>query len=502
MQNYQDFPVDLSNCDKEPIHLIGRIQPHGFLIVINPSSLVIEQVSENISQYLNLDPAHLLNTSFTNLFGKEEYAALEKSFLTQDKPRLLLLSLKELPFFAFIHQGEGKIILECEPYNKMTDSAILQSNVLLAELQVKLNGQHTLAAISALITDFVQSFLDYDRVLILQFDQDWNGEVMAETVKPGIHSFQGHHFPASDIPAQARTLLEKKHFRHIPDVEASSVAIIPYKNPTTGTPANLLESELRNPSEIHLEYLRNMPVKASLSFSVLVKGKLWGLISCNNERAKFINVWTRQLCDIVAKTYANVILASEQKSDFQRFEHDKQLEKSLLEEISKSSSIKQGLFNPDSPLLELTQSSGAALFLDKQLLSIGDTPKESEILAIIDWVSETNTNLPFCTQELSKHLPEAIHYRDKASGLLALEISRYAKEYLLLFKPQIKATKTWAGNPQKPLPGEDFILHPRKSFAKWEEQVKGRSLPWTINVQEISHILVKDIISSDYWTLD
>ncbi len=145
--------------------------------------------------------------------------------------------------------------------------------------------------------------------------------------------------------------------------------------------------------------------------------------------------------------------------------------------------------------MALTDGTGATLALENQLTSFGQVPAENQVRKIIDWLAENNNQQLFYTRELAKLIPAAAAYREVASGLLALEISRYNKEYLLFFKPEIKETRVWAGNPEKPKRGGDQQLHPRKSFEKWEEVIKGRSEGWTLNEQEITQIFVKDIIA-------
>ncbi|WP_460879258.1 ATP-binding protein [Pontibacter rugosus] len=308
-----------------------------------------------------------------------------------------------------------------------------------------------------------------------------------------MHSYLHHHFPATDIPAPARDLLQKKHVRQIPDVEAEAVDIVPYINATTAAPTNIILSELRNPSEIHLEYLKNMGVSATLSFSIMVRGKLWGLITCHNLSPVFIDYWKRQLCYLIAKAFSNAVMAGHEKRDIGTLEHYKQIEEQLIQQMSSSDEVVQGLFYGKHTLLDITEGAAAAVFIHNKLTRSEFAPEECQVMEIIDWLVANSNNRVFSTRQLSKVMPGAVAFQDKASGLLALEISRYNKEYILYFKPEIRETRIWAGNPEKPERGADKILHPRKSFQNWEEVIKGKSLPWTMNELEITEILLKDI---------
>ncbi|WP_026464159.1 ATP-binding protein [Adhaeribacter aquaticus] len=495
MQNYQNLQVDLSNCDKEPIHIIGRIQPHGFLLIIDKATTLLEQVSQNTYTFLDLTPEQLLNQPVTQLFSSDEAAFITELLWQEEPGNPHLISLNNRRFFCFIHASEEKLILEGEPFITLSDNDKLEDNNLLSQLKLELNKLSRLDEVANLVAQTILQILNYDRVEIIQFDPEWNSEVIAEALTEKQTSYFGHHFPASDIPVQARAILETKHIRQIPDVDAAAVNLIPYFNPSTGNPINIHESELRNPSEIHLEYLKNMGVGASISFSIMVKGILWGIITCHNAKPVFVNVWKRQLGDLITKTFANVIASIQEKRNIQELTNYRYVKDELVAQISKANSLCKGLLTGKYTLLDITEGTGVAIFLDNKLHTIGQTPPEKEIMAILEWLSQHNKDAQFCTRELSKKIPEATHYKEVASGLLAIEISRYNLEYLLFFKPEIKETRIWAGNPEKPELGKDARIHPRKSFENWKEIIQEKSMPWSQNEQEITQILLKDIVA-------
>jgi chemotaxis family two-component system sensor kinase Cph1 len=500
MEKRASMKVDFTECDREPIHISGHIQPFGFLLIVDKNTLKIEQGSENTGEYLGVNIQDLTGEPLVSLFVEEANTPEEllPAELTDDSGEKgpHLLNLKGRQFFCFIHQSAAKIILECESFTSQSAEEAIEANNLLGSVQTKLNQLGSLEEISAPVADAVQAMLDYDRVLIFKFDPDWHGKVIAEKAKPGIHSYKGHHFPASDIPAPARELLRVKHIRHIPKVAASPVAILPYQNPSTGSPTDILKSEFRYPSEIHLEYLENMDVSGSLSFSVIVKGELWGLISCTNEKPKYINYWKRQLGNQLAKAYANVIVSSQEKRDYHEFVLYKKQEEELLRQImSSGNDFSEGLLKEELNLLSISRAAGAVIFLDKSIRCFGICPEEKVLKELVDWLSQNNTASVFYTRQLSAIVKSAASYRDKGSGLLALEISRFNKEYLLYFKPEITEKRIWAGNPEKPIAGNDLHIHPRKSFEKWEEEIKGKSEPWTVNEVEIAGILLKDVVA-------
>ncbi|MDX5437126.1 MAG: hypothetical protein LPK03_08025, partial [Pontibacter sp.] len=162
MQNYNNLKVDLSNCDKEPIHIIGRIQPHGFMIILDQKTLQIEQVSSNLSAFLEVKPEEMLGQSLEGLCSGEGYLLLERQLRNsvQLNPKLLLMQGKL--FFGFIHESSGKLVLECEPLVPSADQQRLENTYLFSQVQSELNNLDSLAAQSQLVVDRVQSILDYD----------------------------------------------------------------------------------------------------------------------------------------------------------------------------------------------------------------------------------------------------------------------------------------------------------------------------------------------------
>ncbi|WP_207433643.1 ATP-binding protein [Sabulibacter ruber] len=489
MQNYQNHRVDLSNCDKEPIHIIGRIQPHGFLLVLGQESLIIEQASRNVDKFLPYGLEELLGKSLSVILSPGS-VAFDSGFTGSQ-----FLTLAQRPFIGHFHVSGTKTILECEPSAPYPDSEKLRHNTILWQLHNQLNNLYTVESVAEPVAHTLRAILGYDRVDVTQFDQDWHTDVIAESRNERLNSFIGHHFPASDIPAPARELLKQKHVRQIPDVNAQAVEIYPYFNPSTGEPTNILRSELRNPSEIHLEYIRNTGVAATISFSILVKNQLWGVIACHNIEPTYIEIWRRQLCDLVVKTFGNVIASIQEKRDQEQFSRYKEVHRTLVNRLNNGESITEGLFQQQPSLLDLTQSHGAALLLDKALTTTGQTPPEETIRKLTQWLSEHVTDGVFHTRNLSAEWPEAEAIQQEASGLLALEISRYNQEYLLFFKPEIRQTRTWAGNPEKPVLGGNLHIHPRKSFEKWVEVIRGKSQPWTMNEVEITQALLKDLVA-------
>jgi chemotaxis family two-component system sensor kinase Cph1 len=494
MQKHDSQTFDLTDCDREPIHLIGKIQPHGWLLILDKETLLVEQASENAGDFLGIDLTDILEKPIEKLLSPDEYTILKQQIFSGTTVSTCLITLRGKQFFGFIHASSGKIVLEGEPYEPIHANEVHSQFSLLAEQQLAINSLDTVEQITDAIVGAVQAITNYDRVVIFQFDQDWNAAVVAEKKKAGVHSFAGHHFPATDIPKPGRELMRVKPIRHIPDVKAPPVPIVFQSTSKDVKPLDLMRSELRYPSEIHLEYLMNMKVLGSLSISIITEGNLWGIISCSNEHPRHVNYWKRQLCDQLARACANKLLSSHEKRNYQWFEELKHLETALVHQIEGSESVFQGLFAHPLNLMAITEANGAALLLQHRTETIGITPDENQIQELVEWLSDRGSQAVYFTRTLSREFAPALDYKQSASGLLALEISRYNREYLLFFKAEINEKRIWAGEPLK-IVGNDFRIHPRKSFEQWEELIKGTSLPWRVNEIEITQLLLKDIIA-------
>ncbi|SIT75998.1 GAF domain-containing protein [Pontibacter indicus] len=499
MLNYQNHQVDLSNCDNEPIHYIGRIQAHGFLLILHAESFEIEQASDNLPSFLNVATPDKSTGIRWQDFADDFTRAQLLPYLTSDlkEPSMFLLELQSQRFLCFLHRAQDKLVLELERYVPITDEQLhLSTSHRLLRFSSELEQLPTLPEKADLTVRFVRQLLDYDHSMLYRFDEDWHGEVIGEETQSGDQVYLHHHFPATDIPAQARQLLVEKPIRQIANVGAQAVNIRPYLNPDTGQPAFLFRSELRNPSEIHLEYLRNMGVQASLSVSLVVQGKLWGIIACHHKSPLLVNYWKRQACLHIAQIFSSSILALQEQRDLQEMAALRKKEKKLVKHLNNSDDLQKELQRQSDALLHLTGASGMALKLGGKLYLAGTTPTQEQVEGLMDWLSRNIKQPQFQTRELAKVYPEAAAIRETASGLLVTEIARHDQEYLLYFKPEISEKRIWAGNPEKPMTQGQLHIHPRESFEQWSELIRGKSHPWTLNEQEIAQTAVKSLISA------
>jgi light-regulated signal transduction histidine kinase (bacteriophytochrome) len=324
----------------------------------------------------------------------------------------------------------------------------------------------------------VRRISGFDRALVYRFDDDGAGTVIAEDRNDVLPSCLGHRFPGSDIPAQARELYRTNRLRLIADAAYTPVPIIPPLDPRTNRPLDLSHATLRSVSPIHVEYLRNTGTAASMSISLLRNGSLWGLVSCHNGTPRDVPFEVRTACDLLGQVFSLQLDSKERHAEFEYRLKLKSMQVSLLAHMANEDEFIDGLVKHPEELLGFAEAGGAAVVFDGKCHRVGAAPGEPEIMRLVDWLSEDVAKEVFSTESLTEFLPEAEAYKDQASGLLAVSISKLYRSYILWFRPEVLHTVNWSGDPRKPVEDVNPHMHPRKSFEVWKETVRLRSQPW------------------------
>ncbi len=471
--------ADLSQCEREPIHLLGGIQPHGVLLAFSEPELTLVLVSANTGAELGTPPEQLVGRPLAEVLHPSSLAHLTRA-LSQSFTQSLRIEAAGRFFLGSVHRSDGLAVLELEPASAFSneDEALGMVDLLLSPL-ARARGPLGLLQAAA---DAVRALTSFDRVMVYRFNPDWHGEVVAESRAPDMDSFLGMHFPASDIPAQARALYTRNTLRLIADAHAQPVPLVPAVLPSLGRPLDLSGAALRSVSAIHLEYLANMGVGASCSISLLRDGELWGLIACHHRTTLHVPPATRRACDVLARLVALQLASEERAAASAELAHRTGLQARLVERLSSAgTTLLQALPRQGDLLLSLTGAGGAALLLGGAPVLVGATPSEDEVEVLAGWLAGQHPEGTFQTERLAQLHPPASEYADVGSGLLAVRLDASAPRFVLWFRPEVARTVTWAGNPQKPVvagPGESR-LHPRASFEAWSETVRGASAPWT-----------------------
>jgi two-component system, chemotaxis family, sensor kinase Cph1 len=485
--------IDLDACAREPIHVPGAIQPHGVLAVLREPDCTVIQVSANVVELGVPEPDTVLGRPVAELLGEDAagaiHAALERPELAGANPVRLRTGRagSERSWDAILHRAEGGVVLELEPASDDDPRSISRLYEHVRHALRRLQATRSLADLCETVAEEVRRMTRLDRVMVYRFDEEWNGEVVAESRAPDVDGFLGLRFPASDIPAQARELYRRNWLRLIADAGYKPSAIVPEINPDTGAPLDLSGSELRSVSPVHLEYLRNMDVGASMSVSLLRDGELWGLIACHHRDPVLLPYDVRAACEFLGQTFSVQLAGVVDEAERAYALELAAVGGRILDRAAGRDDWAAALVDGEPSLAALAGADGAAVWAGGRAHRAGVTPDDRAIAGLARWLAERRTPL-FATDRLSDEFPDAAAWQDVGSGLLAAAIGGERGEFLMWFRGEAVRTVTWAGNPEKPVDvvttgaaaadGATPRLHPRRSFAAWSETVRGQSLPW------------------------
>jgi chemotaxis family two-component system sensor kinase Cph1 len=481
--------VDLTNCDREAIHIPGSIQPHGVLLVLEEPSLKILQISHNTEQFFGVPAPSLLNKNLNILFPQSQIKLL-LDCLSQENPESfnpLKLSRKNkgnlLVFDGMFYRQEGLLILEIEPSLSSGKTSELSFYHLVKASIVKIQKASNFRETTELIVQELRRVIGYDRVMLYRFEPDNSGVVIAEDKKEELETYLGLHYPAFDIPTQARKIFYENWLRLIVDMNYQPVEIIPTNNPLTNEPLDLTFSLLRSVSPCHIEYCQNMGVTSSLSISLINEKQLWGLIVGHHYQAKQVDYETLKYCEFLGQLLSVILVKSQEKEAEDYRERIAEIQAKIKNLFSGDSQLLASILKQNSKdLLDLVKATGVAIYLENELTLLGQTPSKEAVLSLLNWLLNSSRQEIFFTNSLSKLCLEAKEYTDTASGLLAVSIFLNQTSYhILWFRPEVIQTVNWGGNPNKPVTVENdgsLRLSPRKSFELWKETVRNQSLPW------------------------
>jgi len=472
--------ADLSNCELEQIQLAGSIQPHGTLLVVTEPDLVIVQASVNAERFLGLAGPLLgrgLDTIDASLPAciRPHLAAPLRTIPLGVRCRI---GQPAVAYDVLLHRPpEGGLVIELEPAGPPVD---LSRHVEQA-LQTVLSTS-TLRALCEKTAEVFKDLTGYDRVMVYRFDDDGHGEVFAERRETRLEPYLGNRYPASDIPQIARRLYERNRVRVLVDIEYAPVPLTPRLSPLTGRDLDMSLCFLRSMSPIHIQYLKNMGVGATLVVSLVVGGKLWGLVACHHYAPRFVHFEIRAVCEVLAEAISTRIAALESFAQAQAELAVRRLEQRMIEAISRDGDWRIAIFESPQSLLQPLGATGAALLFEGQVQTAGEVPGTQQLRDLGAWLDRRARVPVFATMSLRSDAPEFDPLTPVASGLVAVPVSAMPGEYLLWFRPERIRTVTWGGDPLKPVVIGDDPTHlsPRRSFAQWHQLVEGTSEPWTL----------------------
>ncbi|MEJ7556662.1 MAG: ATP-binding protein [Pedobacter sp.] len=483
--------VNLTNCDIEPIRTPGHIQSHGFMLVVDEFA-VIQSYSENISEFIPGLSTDLKGKSLNHI-EQLLSSIYQPDFISQlitpkktkkDFERInpVPITIAGVAYYLIISISNDYYLLEFEPALSNFDLDV-QSMMGRSIAEIL-----TYAGIEELLDNSasqVRQIIGFDRVMIYRFANDGHGVVVAEARNENLESWLGLHYPASDIPKQARELYKANLTRLITDVESVPVKII---QPEVGQ-ANLDLSfaQLRAVSPIHIQYLKNMGVASSFSISLKYKDELWGLIACHNYTPRFIDYKSREYAKLIGQILSSALEFRQNEETMQMKDTFKINLERTIKQLLENENIETALTSGPTTLLDIIESTGAVLVHDKKIYKLGKTPNDKQLLDLVLWTTRNVEEVIFKSDHFSAIYADALPYKDTASGIMIAVLSKELGDYLMWFREEQIQTVNWAGDPNKPVivnANGLFDLSPRNSFEVWSETVSGIAKDWSVEEVE------------------
>ena len=462
-------PVNLSNCHREPIRTPGGIQSHGVLLAADEHSLEVVQASANAAAVLGRT---VLGATLTELLGADAVAQLREG-AADATPNLRPQRSGEHDAYAY-RPADGVLVVELEPVGS-SPASLTRYQEEIARALTLLQHAPSIDELLWRAARIVRELTGSDRVWAYRFEPDDHGVIVAEEKREDLDAFLHLHYPASDIPPQARALFLQNRLRFIHDVETPATPLEPLVNPITGEWLDLSGGVLRAVSPIHIQYLKNMGATASMSIALSVGGRLWGLISGHHYSGPlFVPHEVRATCELIGIVCSMQLEALEQLEVSRRQTALGAQRSAVLDRVAASSSILDGLASAGEALLAVCDADGAAIRIDGELRTMGETP--ADVAAVLDGLEGADVT---AVEDFDGSMP----------GVLAAPLAVARGNHVVWFRREYVHEIRWAHAPKSLAVKDPDRLNPDGSFRTWAESVKGRSRPWdAVEVESVAEL--------------
>jgi light-regulated signal transduction histidine kinase (bacteriophytochrome) len=521
---------DNSACSQEPIHIPGAVQPHGALLAVDPRrDFTVIAASRNAAAVLGEAAAGgLIGRGIDGILGSDFADTMRQRFqdgrlrgeapwqstlkrsaqLTSTKPKSTKPKGTGQPpgFDVAVHTQAGLILVELEWAGAQDEAEALTATRELHEAIVDLRRTRSeIEKLARVTARGIMRLTGYERVLIYRFDTDWHGEAIGEVkVADWEQSLDGLHFPASDIPAQARDLYRRSPIRWVPDRDAVPVPIDvdPSWDPDRASellPPNAIDlsfARLRAMSPIHLQYHRNMGVDGSLSLSILHEGQLWGLMVCHHRQKHHPSPGQRAAAIALTDVFALRVGSAERADTEQARRIDQARLSDLLAHSAEAEGVNAALTTGDVTISSLFSSTGAAVLYDGEITLLGRTPPKADVRGLSTQLAAHYRSGLFETDNMTAAYPPWQRFTDIASGVLAVFLSADRSDMVIWFRPEEPQLVSWGGSLVKG-DADGAAVQPRQSFERWVETRRGfarRWAEWELEIAESLRHGITDVI--------
>jgi light-regulated signal transduction histidine kinase (bacteriophytochrome) len=470
------------DCNREPIQPAASVHPHAALLALAPDDLRIIHVGGATDALFGTPPEALPGTSAERVFSSDQIAllrALTGSERAIERPiHVFTLNAPDAtPTDVIVHRASGLLVVELDPRR---EPAPENSLALVQSMVQRVQCADTVQAFCEATAAELRATTGFDRVMVYRFTPDGSAEVAAESCAPNAESFLGLHDPEPDIPDQGRAAPPTNWISAVPDVRCAAAPVLPELNPSTGAALDLSHSAIGSASPSHRLYLAQIGVVASLSLSILERGRLWGLIVCHHASPRYLPYRLREACALFAEMASPQLEAKIAAERLGARLRSARIHEELVTRMSQESDLAEGLIRFHPNLLDFIPAAGVGLWIDGQFTGIGTTPDAAQIAALVDWLHAIIRDGVYHTDCLPLAYPPSKRFADVASGLMALSLSKAPRDYVLWFRPEVPRVVTWTGTPNKPVgvgPDGAFAA-PGNGHAAWQETVRLHGERW------------------------
>ncbi|GAB4092158.1 GAF domain-containing protein [Flaviaesturariibacter terrae] len=485
-QNRLNF--DSEFCGRVPLNQTNLVQPHGVLLVVAREGWRVLQCSENTLDQFGIAAADFAGTLLSDHISDEQLARLSERMSSVPEGKFpIQVSINGRSFLLVVEPVDGYVLMEAEQLRDVEPSFV-DVYERLKYVMAAIEGTEGVEEACSLIARELKAFSGFDKVMVYRFDKHWNGEVIAEECEEGMERYMHQFFPASDIPRQARELYRKNPYRLIPNVDYTPIRLHPVLNPQTHSFTDLSNSNLRSVAGVHLEYLRNMKVVASMSTRILKDGKLWGLIACHHRSPRYLSYQECSVFELLSTFITAKIGAVEDAQVAQSKAEGHAALARIAEAVYRSGDLQAGLDQQEESLLSLLAADGVALARHRSIQHWGSTPSAVEIQDLVYWLQTHEVKRLYQQPSLAAEYEGADRFAEEASGLLALPVLPERGYYLLAFRKEAVRRISWGGNPNEAVRFESDgqRYHPRNSFQLWQQTLMHTAQEWTETEEQVA----------------
>jgi diguanylate cyclase (GGDEF)-like protein/PAS domain S-box-containing protein len=475
--------LDLSLCELEPVHIPGRIQPHGAVLAALTGGLLVTHASANLEAILGHSVEAVLGRPLADAIGETACRALVNVGPCDElnaEPIYPLSRADGSILFLRAHRTGRHVLVDIEPINF---EPLQRRPIFLASSVTRtFSPAASVVELCELAVRGLKAISGYDRVIAYRFSEDGHGEVIAEAREAELNAYLGQHYPASDIPPQARQLYLRQRVGAIADSSYTPVLLRVDSALDDGTPLDLTRSALRSASPVHREYMRNMNTGASLTIGLAQGADLWGMLVCHHATARIAGPELRAAADMIGQVVSLLIgsLGAAEISA-QRIERIATL-RALGERLATLVPLSEALTGAQAELLHLFDATGVVVRASGTVVRLGQTPPDAAIELALAVLRPLAGGDLLAVDNLGRHHPVLEGCTSVASGALLLPLASGSDDLILWFRPERLRDIIWGGNPAEPATPHPLTaqISPRTSFAAWKESVRGFSVPWTV----------------------